>query len=189
MSVWCVLNIFCCSQSYCDDPDLVLELKNLIVIFADTLQVGSELYIMCFVQTLTLKCVKQPNGFLKPLCMWLQGYGFPVNRLFDLLFEVRDQYNETLLKKWSLVFRCWYLPMFVCLCHTTTCCVTRYPINPWFIFTPKGKKTESCFSPEVYLFQMYASGREKRKQSELGFITFSEFSLFPPQANVTLFHS
>ncbi|XP_056626623.1 exocyst complex component 6 isoform X2 [Triplophysa dalaica] len=58
-------------SSYCTDPDLVLELKNLIVIFADT----------------------------------LQGYGFPVNRLFDLLFEVRDQYNETLLKKWALVFR------------------------------------------------------------------------------------
>uniref|UniRef100_A0A8D3BJD9 Exocyst complex component n=1 Tax=Scophthalmus maximus TaxID=52904 RepID=A0A8D3BJD9_SCOMX len=58
-------------SSYCDDPDLVLELKNLIVIFADT----------------------------------LQDYGFPVNRLFDLLFEVRDQYNETLLKKWVLVFR------------------------------------------------------------------------------------
>ncbi|XP_070707455.1 exocyst complex component 6 isoform X2 [Pempheris klunzingeri] len=58
-------------SSYCDDPDLVLELKNLIVIFADT----------------------------------LQSYGFPVNRLFDLLFEVRDQYNETLLKKWALVFR------------------------------------------------------------------------------------
>uniref|UniRef100_A0A8C9RIP9 Exocyst complex component n=1 Tax=Scleropages formosus TaxID=113540 RepID=A0A8C9RIP9_SCLFO len=32
-------------------------------------------------------------------------YGFPVNRLFDLLFEIRDQYNETLLKKWALVFR------------------------------------------------------------------------------------
>ncbi|KAJ0016033.1 hypothetical protein NQD34_014323 [Periophthalmus magnuspinnatus] len=58
-------------SSYCDDPDLVLELKNLIVIFADT----------------------------------LQGYGFPVTRLFDLLFEIRDQYNETLLKKWALVFR------------------------------------------------------------------------------------
>lgn len=26
-------------QSYCDDPDLVLDLKNLIVLFADTLQV------------------------------------------------------------------------------------------------------------------------------------------------------
>ncbi|KAK1333619.1 hypothetical protein QTO34_006004 [Cnephaeus nilssonii] len=58
-------------SSYCTDPDLVLELKNLIVIFADT----------------------------------LQGYGFPVNRLFDLLFEIRDQYNETLLKKWATVFR------------------------------------------------------------------------------------
>uniref|UniRef100_A0A8B9TTG2 Exocyst complex component n=1 Tax=Anas platyrhynchos TaxID=8839 RepID=A0A8B9TTG2_ANAPL len=58
-------------SSYCSDPDLVLELKNLIVVFADT----------------------------------LQGYGFPVNRLFDLLFEIRDQYNETLLKKWSGLFR------------------------------------------------------------------------------------
>ncbi|XP_060719999.1 exocyst complex component 6 isoform X3 [Tachysurus vachellii] len=58
-------------SSYCNDPDLVLELKNLIVIFADT----------------------------------LQSYGFSVNRLFDLLFEIRDQYNETLLKKWVLVFR------------------------------------------------------------------------------------
>ncbi|XP_053548393.1 exocyst complex component 6 isoform X2 [Bombina bombina] len=58
-------------SSYCTDPDLVLELKNLIVVFADT----------------------------------LQGYGFTVNRLFDLLFEVRDKYNETLLKKWAGIFR------------------------------------------------------------------------------------
>uniref|UniRef100_A0A8D0G8F3 Exocyst complex component n=1 Tax=Sphenodon punctatus TaxID=8508 RepID=A0A8D0G8F3_SPHPU len=33
------------------------------------------------------------------------GYGFPVNQLFDMLLEVRDQYSETLLKKWSGVFR------------------------------------------------------------------------------------
>ncbi|XP_075072247.1 exocyst complex component 6 isoform X3 [Mixophyes fleayi] len=58
-------------SSYCNDPDLVLELKNLIVVFADT----------------------------------LQGYGFPVSRLFDLLYEVRDKYNETLLKKWAGLFR------------------------------------------------------------------------------------
>ncbi|XP_068114279.1 exocyst complex component 6 isoform X3 [Hyperolius riggenbachi] len=58
-------------SSYCTDPDLVLELKNLIVVFADT----------------------------------LQGYGFPVSRLFDLLYEVRDKYNETLLKKWAGMFR------------------------------------------------------------------------------------
>ncbi|MEJ1276430.1 exocyst complex component 6 [Cricetulus griseus] len=34
-----------------------------------------------------------------------KGYGFQVNRLFDLLFEIRDQYNETLLKKWAGIFR------------------------------------------------------------------------------------
>ncbi|KAM6429304.1 exocyst complex component 6B isoform 2-T2 [Rhynochetos jubatus] len=58
-------------SSYCSDPNLVLDLKNLIVLFADT----------------------------------LQGYGFPVNQLFDMLLEIQDQYSETLLKKWSGVFR------------------------------------------------------------------------------------
>lgn len=57
-------------SSYCSDPNLVLDLKNLIVLFADTLQV----------------------------------YGFPVNQLFDMLLEIRDQYSETLLKKWAGVF-------------------------------------------------------------------------------------
>ncbi|GAB1290998.1 Exocyst complex component 6B [Apodemus speciosus] len=32
-------------------------------------------------------------------------YGFPVNQLFDMLLEIRDQYSETLLKKWAGVFR------------------------------------------------------------------------------------
>ncbi|XP_066487852.1 exocyst complex component 6B isoform X2 [Tiliqua scincoides] len=58
-------------SSYCSDPTLVLDLKNLIVLFADT----------------------------------LQGYGFPVNQLFDLLLEIRDQYSETLLKTWAGAFR------------------------------------------------------------------------------------
>ncbi|XP_061439671.1 exocyst complex component 6B isoform X2 [Rhineura floridana] len=58
-------------SSYCSDPNLVLDLKNLIVLFADT----------------------------------LQGDGFPVNQLFDLLLEIRDQYSETLLKKWAGAFR------------------------------------------------------------------------------------
>uniref|UniRef100_A0A9J7ZS44 Exocyst complex component n=1 Tax=Cyprinus carpio carpio TaxID=630221 RepID=A0A9J7ZS44_CYPCA len=57
--------------SYCTDPDLILDLKNLIVLFADT----------------------------------LQGYGFPVNQLFDMLLEMRDQYGEILLKKWNQSFR------------------------------------------------------------------------------------
>uniref|UniRef100_A0A8D3DXD6 Exocyst complex component n=1 Tax=Scophthalmus maximus TaxID=52904 RepID=A0A8D3DXD6_SCOMX len=58
-------------SSYCDDPDLVLDLKNLIVLFADT----------------------------------LQGYGFPVSQLFDMLLEMRDQYGEILLKRWNVTFR------------------------------------------------------------------------------------
>uniref|UniRef100_A0A8C5FJM6 Exocyst complex component n=1 Tax=Gadus morhua TaxID=8049 RepID=A0A8C5FJM6_GADMO len=58
-------------SSYCDDPDLVLDLKNLIVLFADT----------------------------------LQGYGFPVSQLFELMLEMRDQYGEILLKKWTQTFR------------------------------------------------------------------------------------
>uniref|UniRef100_A0A672SB75 Exocyst complex component n=1 Tax=Sinocyclocheilus grahami TaxID=75366 RepID=A0A672SB75_SINGR len=58
-------------SSYCTDPDLILDLKNLIVLFADT----------------------------------LQGYGFPVNQLFDMLLEMRDQYGEILLKKWNQSFR------------------------------------------------------------------------------------
>lgn len=43
-------------QSYCDDPDLVLELKNLIVIFADTLQVGMDLHPQ---HTVATKCVTE----------------------------------------------------------------------------------------------------------------------------------
>ncbi|TMS02239.1 Exocyst complex component 6B, partial [Larimichthys crocea] len=58
-------------SSYCDNPDLVLDLKNLIVLFADT----------------------------------LQGYGFPVSQLFDMLLEMRDQYGEILLKRWNITFR------------------------------------------------------------------------------------
>ncbi|KAK3567718.1 hypothetical protein QTP86_022680, partial [Hemibagrus guttatus] len=58
-------------SSYCTDPDLILDLKSLIVLFADT----------------------------------LQGYGFPVNQLFDMVLEMRDQYGEILLKKWSQSFR------------------------------------------------------------------------------------
>uniref|UniRef100_A0A673BCQ8 Exocyst complex component n=1 Tax=Sphaeramia orbicularis TaxID=375764 RepID=A0A673BCQ8_9TELE len=61
-------------SSYCDDPDLVLDLKNLIVLFADT----------------------------------LQGYGFPVSQLFDMLLEMREQYGEILLKKWNITFRYWW---------------------------------------------------------------------------------
>uniref|UniRef100_A0A8C5CA72 Exocyst complex component n=1 Tax=Gadus morhua TaxID=8049 RepID=A0A8C5CA72_GADMO len=33
------------------------------------------------------------------------GYGFPVSQLFELMLEMRDQYGEILLKKWTQTFR------------------------------------------------------------------------------------
>ncbi|KAI4895765.1 hypothetical protein NFI96_024065 [Prochilodus magdalenae] len=77
-------------SSYCTDPDLILDLKNLIVLFADTLQVRFVMLGMC-----TVICVD--------VC--IKGYGFPVNQLFDMLLEMRDQYGEILLKKWNHSFR------------------------------------------------------------------------------------
>lgn len=35
----------------------------------------------------------------------LQSYGYNVNQLFSLLIEIRDQYNEILMKQWVTVFR------------------------------------------------------------------------------------
>lgn len=35
----------------------------------------------------------------------LQGYGFPVSQLFDMLLEMREQYGEILLKRWNFTFR------------------------------------------------------------------------------------
>eukprot|EP00058_Branchiostoma_floridae_P006095 XP_002591583.1 hypothetical protein BRAFLDRAFT_105117 [Branchiostoma floridae] len=58
-------------SAYCTDATLMLEIKNLIVLFSDT----------------------------------LAGYGFPVSQLYDLLMEIRDQYNEILMKRWLQIFR------------------------------------------------------------------------------------
>merc|ERR1712136_77268 len=52
------------------DAALILELKNLIMLFSLT----------------------------------LRGYGFTVSQLYDLLLEVRDQYNEILMKRWVDIF-------------------------------------------------------------------------------------
>uniref|UniRef100_A0A3B5PVQ9 Exocyst complex component n=1 Tax=Xiphophorus maculatus TaxID=8083 RepID=A0A3B5PVQ9_XIPMA len=35
----------------------------------------------------------------------VQGYGFPVSQLFDMLLEMREQYGEILLKRWNITFR------------------------------------------------------------------------------------
>lgn len=54
-----------------------------------------------------LSHVAKKNHLIKCSCFLIlfQVYGFPVNQLFDMLLEIRDQYSETLLKKWAGIFR------------------------------------------------------------------------------------
>ncbi|KAL2079717.1 hypothetical protein ACEWY4_025461 [Coilia grayii] len=110
-------------SSYCTDPDLVLDLKNLIVLFADT----------------------------------LQGYGFTVNQLFDMLLEMRDQYGEILLKKWALSFRQIldqdnYSPIPVASQEEYHSITSHFPFqDPELDKTPFPKKLPfSEFVPKVY---------------------------------------
>ncbi|XP_041925320.1 LOW QUALITY PROTEIN: exocyst complex component 6B [Alosa sapidissima] len=110
-------------SSYCTDPDLVLDLKNLIVLFADT----------------------------------LQGYGFTVNQLFDMLLEMRDQYGEILLKKWAVSFRQIldqdnYSPIPVATPEEYHSIISQFPFqDPELDKTPFPKKLPfSEFVPKVY---------------------------------------
>ncbi|XP_023239955.1 exocyst complex component 6B-like isoform X3 [Centruroides sculpturatus] len=57
-------------SAYCSDPNLMLKIKRLILLFSST----------------------------------LQSYGYHVGQLFDLLLEIRDQYNKILMKQWVQVF-------------------------------------------------------------------------------------
>ncbi|XP_074641580.1 exocyst complex component 6B-like isoform X2 [Tubulanus polymorphus] len=46
----------------------------------------------------------QLKSLLLLLSITLQSYGFPMTQLQDLLLELKDQYNEVLMKKWVTVF-------------------------------------------------------------------------------------
>uniref|UniRef100_A0A8D3DXW8 Exocyst complex component n=1 Tax=Scophthalmus maximus TaxID=52904 RepID=A0A8D3DXW8_SCOMX len=105
-------------SSYCDDPDLVLDLKNLIVLFADT----------------------------------LQGYGFPVSQLFDMLLEMRDQYGEILLKRWNVLDQDNYSPIPVSTEQEYRHYTSQFPQqDPELEKLPFPKKLPfSEFVPKVY---------------------------------------
>ncbi|XP_013391854.1 exocyst complex component 6B isoform X2 [Lingula anatina] len=57
--------------AYCTDATLLLQIKNVIILFSHT----------------------------------LKSYGFTAGKLYDLLVEVRDQYNEIIMQKWIQVFQ------------------------------------------------------------------------------------
>ncbi|KAJ7392374.1 Exocyst complex component 6 [Desmophyllum pertusum] len=61
----------CSSHAYCEEPSLLLKVKELIVWF----------------------------------CHTLSGFGFNVNKIFDVLLEMRHQYNEILSKDWEAIFK------------------------------------------------------------------------------------
>ncbi|CAH3162057.1 unnamed protein product [Porites evermanni] len=61
----------CTQSAYCEDPSLLLKVKELIVWF----------------------------------CHTLSGFGFNVNKIFEVLLEMRHQYNETLSKDWEAIFK------------------------------------------------------------------------------------
>ncbi|CAH3122429.1 unnamed protein product [Pocillopora meandrina] len=63
--------ITCTQSAYCEEPSLLLKVKELIVWF----------------------------------CHTLSGFGFNVNKIFDVLLEMRLQYNEILSKDWEAIFK------------------------------------------------------------------------------------
>lgn len=63
--------ITCTQSSYCEEPSLLLKVKELIVWF----------------------------------CHTLSGFGFNVNKIFEVLLEMRHRYNEILSKDWEAIFK------------------------------------------------------------------------------------
>lgn len=61
----------CTQSAYCEDPSLLIKIKELIVWF----------------------------------CHTLSGFGFNVKKIFDVLLEMRHQYNEILSKDWEAIFK------------------------------------------------------------------------------------
>uniref|UniRef100_A0A671RUU0 Exocyst complex component n=1 Tax=Sinocyclocheilus anshuiensis TaxID=1608454 RepID=A0A671RUU0_9TELE len=49
----------------------------------------------------TIAALRTHSVCLHTTYIIFMGYGFPVNQLFDMLLEMRDQYGEILLKKWN----------------------------------------------------------------------------------------
>ncbi|XP_030610069.1 exocyst complex component 6B-like [Archocentrus centrarchus] len=87
----------------------------------------------------------------------VQGYGFPVSQLFDMLLEMREQYGEILLKRWNVTFRQVldqdnYSPIPVSTEEEYTHYTSQFPLqDPELEKLPFPKKLPfSEFVPKVY---------------------------------------
>ncbi|XP_014667115.1 PREDICTED: exocyst complex component 6B-like isoform X2 [Priapulus caudatus] len=90
-------------------------------------------------------------------CHTLEGYGFPVTRLYGLLIEIRDQYNEILMKRWKNTFMDIfeddnYTPITLHYQAEYTAIVTIFPFKDEFVEkSPFPKRFPfSEFVPRVY---------------------------------------
>lgn len=106
--------------------------------------------------------------------MFVQGFGFPVNRLFDLLFEVRDQYNETLLKKWALVFR--WASLTCGVCHSRTCRNTNDNLTITTVFAVRlsAVTSPSVCSLHILFEQSRAAKNTQLKPESALFVLFQQ---------------
>lgn len=94
------VNVLSMSSSSCTDPNILLRIKNLIMLCITT----------------------------------LKTYGYTVSQLWDLLFEMRDHYNEVLLQRWVNEFReilnkCDYLPLQVTDQEQYDNVIERFPFH------------------------------------------------------------
>lgn len=109
---------------------------------------GKHHFILISAEVACIASFLTEMGIIHPLLpsFSLQRYGFPVNQLFDMLLEMRDQYGEILLKKWNQSFRCFFffslslfsvffisIPWFVIWVRVMM--IWLSPYDPWEIHT------------------------------------------------------
>lgn len=97
---------------------------------------------------------------IKELIVWfshtLSSYGFSVNALYDVLLQMRDQYNEMLTKKWRPVFdnigqEDNYTPLCINTLAEYTETVQQFPYDNGTALDDFPKCYPfSCFVPEIY---------------------------------------
>ncbi|KAI1303067.1 Exocyst complex component 6B [Halotydeus destructor] len=90
----------------------------------------------------------------------LKSYGFDIVPLFDLLLEIRDQYNELLMKRWKILFKKIfdadnYHPMAVNNLNEYNDVINEFPFYEADFLTPSKedfpkKFPFSSFVPKVY---------------------------------------
>jgi len=97
---------------------------------------------------------------IKELIVWfshtLSSYGFGVNALYDVLLQMRDQYNEMLTRKWKPIFNKIgeednYTPLYVSTLPEYNEVIQKFPYESGIALDEFPKRYPfSCFVPYIY---------------------------------------